>query len=61
MANIDKAQEVHEEHIPSHTSEAEKLEVDTVRHDEALKVITTYGGPPTWEPLEEKKLRRKIR
>lgn len=60
MANIDKAQEVHEERIRSHSPEAEKLEVDTVRNDEALKIITAYGGLPTWEPLEEKKLRRKI-
>src|SRR5258706_16136413 len=62
MANVDKAQEIHEEHVPTPTPtpEPEKFEVDTVRNDEAMKVIAAYSGPPTWDSLEEKKLRRKL-
>ena len=34
--------------------------VDTVHHDEALKVLANYQGDETWSDQEEKTLRRKI-
>jgi hypothetical protein len=34
--------------------------VDTVHNDEALKVLAHYAGSETWEPMEEKRLVRKI-
>ncbi|CAI4212648.1 unnamed protein product [Parascedosporium putredinis] len=34
--------------------------IDTVHHDEALKVLETYSGDKDWSPEEEKKLSRKI-
>ncbi|KAI1861478.1 hypothetical protein JX265_009445 [Neoarthrinium moseri] len=34
--------------------------LDTVRNDEAIRVLTTYQGDQTWTELEEKKLVRKI-
>lgn len=61
MATADKAQEVIEhEHVPNSPSEPMKVEIDTKHGDEALKVIAGYTGPTEWEPLEEKKLRRKL-
>jgi hypothetical protein len=62
MANMDKTQEIHEEHVLSalETPEPGKPEVDTVHNDEAMKVIVAYSGPPTWDAVEEKKLRRKL-
>ncbi|KIW92743.1 uncharacterized protein Z519_06591 [Cladophialophora bantiana CBS 173.52] len=55
---------VQEERMPSPTPQETGLEkvisVDTVHNDEAIKVITRYTGPQTWEPEEEKKLRRKL-
>ena len=61
MANMDKAQEIHEdEHVPTPSPELEKFEVDAVHGDEAMKVIAAYSGPQTWDPAEEKKLRRKL-
>lgn len=35
-------------------------QIDTIHDDEAIKVLATYQGAETWEPLEEKKLRRQI-
>ncbi|KIW12833.1 hypothetical protein PV08_08020 [Exophiala spinifera] len=35
-------------------------QIDTVHDDEAMKVLATYHGDNTWEPLEERKLRSKI-
>lgn len=34
--------------------------IDTVHHDEAMKVLATYDGPQTWTEEEEKKVRKKI-
>lgn len=34
--------------------------VDTIHHDEALKVLASYDGESTWTAAEEDKLRRKI-
>ena len=34
--------------------------IDTVHQDEAVKVLATYEGDTNWEPMEEKRLVRKI-
>ncbi|TLD31823.1 hypothetical protein E2P81_ATG07313 [Venturia nashicola] len=34
--------------------------IETVHHDEAVKVLATYHGEETWEDAEEKRLRRKL-
>lgn len=34
--------------------------IDTLHHDEALKVLANYHGDETWTAEEEKKLTRKI-
>lgn len=34
--------------------------VDTIHHDEALKVLANYQGETTWSEEEEKTLRRKV-
>lgn len=34
--------------------------VDTVHHDEAIKVLANYNGDGTWTEEEEKKLLRRI-
>lgn len=34
--------------------------VDTVHHDEAIKVLANYQGVETWSDEEEKTLRRKV-
>lgn len=52
----------HEENISVEKQDAPKTTevIDTVRTDEALKVITAYDGDTTWDPAEEKRLVRKI-
>lgn len=47
-------------HTPTGDEENGLKQIDTVHDDEAMKVLATYHGDETWEPLEEKKLRRKI-
>lgn len=63
MAAVNKTEEVVEhEHVPDSPPNEEKVtvEVDTVHGDEAMRVIAAYDGPLEWEPMEEKKLRRKL-
>ena len=61
MASLDKVQEVHrEDRVLTPTQEQEKFEIDAVHTDEAMKVIAAYSGRPTWDPLEEKRIRRKL-
>lgn len=38
----------------------DKVEVDTVHNDEALKIIAEEHGSNEWDPSEEKRLVRKI-
>ena len=38
----------------------EKFKVDTVHNDEALKVLASYHGDPTWDAEQEKEVRTKI-
>lgn len=65
MANIEEKHQVQQqEHAPPAPAEVPALKssftVDTVHHDEAMKVLANYDGPDTWDEAEEKKLRRKI-
>lgn len=47
-----------EDHVTS--DEQKPVLVDTIHNDEALVVLAGYTGDLHWEPMEEKKLRRKI-
>ena len=42
------------------TNKEDKVQVDTVHNDEAIKVLAHYSGDSEWEEKEEKKLARKI-
>jgi len=60
-----KADALEMEHAPqNHNAALDELKkittVDTVHNDEAVKVLATYAGDPSWTEAEEKKLRRKI-
>lgn len=64
MADIEKPQQVREENTAASGSEVAELKktltIDTVHHDEAMKVLATYSGEETWDEQEEKLVRRKI-
>jgi len=61
---MEKVETTQEERIEDPLKTLDDLEktttVDTVHHDEALKVIARYAGDETWSEEEEKKLRHKI-
>lgn len=52
--------EMREERRHSDPSAPPSKPVDTVHHDEALKVLETYEGNQEWTEQEEGKLRRKL-
>jgi hypothetical protein len=64
MADIEKPQEVREEHTATSGSDGTELKktltIDTVHNDEALKVLATYSGEETWDEKEEKLVTTKI-
>lgn len=63
MGGSEQPQEIHDEGIRPEPKVAElkkTIAIDTIRNDEALKVLGNYSGEAAWAELEEKKLRRKI-
>ena len=51
--------EIHDS-IEDTVAEAKKTGIETVHHDEAMKVLATYDGDLHWTDAEEKTLLRKI-
>lgn len=64
MADLEKTQEVHHEESKASGEPMNELKkhvtVDTVHHDEAMKVLANYDGPEAWDEAEEKRVTRKI-
>jgi len=48
------------EKVPTLGDLQKSTTIDTVHNDEALKVLAHYAGIETWDPIEEKRLIRKI-
>lgn len=58
---MEKPEVLHDERVQATLEDLQKsVTVDTVHNDEALKVLARYAGSETWDPIEEKKLVRKI-
>lgn len=60
MAAQQKSSVEMREEIQDYDTGATAKPVDTVHHDEALKVLETYRGDEQWSEDEERKLRRKL-
>ena len=67
MADPEKSQthgEINDQIQTDRTDHVEDLKktitVDTLHHDEGLKVLANYQGDETWSDVEEKKLLKKI-
>ncbi|KAH7029587.1 major facilitator superfamily domain-containing protein [Microdochium trichocladiopsis] len=61
MSDHEKTSAIGVEQAETDTNPVTKSQtVDTLHHDEGLRVLANYNGDPHWEESEEKKLRRKV-
>ncbi|KAF2499053.1 MFS transporter [Lophium mytilinum] len=60
MTSIEKTEISQLENVPTLDELKKSITIDTIRNDEALKVLAHYAGSETWELKEEKRLVKKI-